>query len=125
MELKIIHLKSIKKFFIFGSALINAENLQNKSTAFSISKPKLSQIAKDSVNLSLSLAFGPLHHKYSPGGTLVHKKFKFFGVSGTRSLESTNTRGTTKVLGSNMTRTCFFFSNGKYCVSNFISLLLF
>ena len=41
---------------------------------------------------------------------MVHTKFKFHVVSGTRSLESTNMRGTTKVLlGSNLTRTCFFF----------------
>ena len=42
-------------------------------------------------------------------GILVHNELKFLRISGTLSLEATNTPGTAKVLGSNLTRT--FFSN--------------
>ena len=34
----------------------------------------------------------------------------------------TNTPGTAKVLGSNVTWTCFFFSNGKYSVPKKLSV---
>ena len=42
-------------------------------------------------------------------GTLVHNIFKFLRVCGTLSLEVMNTPGMANVLGSNLTRTCFFF----------------
>ena len=47
-------------------------------------------------------------HLYSCG-TLLHNEFKFICVSGTLSLEVTNTPGTAEVRGLNLTRTCFFF----------------
>ena len=41
--------------------------------------------------------------------TLFHNVFNFFSVPGQLSLEVANIPGTSKFLGSSLTRTCFFF----------------
>ena len=43
--------------------------------------------------------------------TLVQNELKFPSFSGALSLEITNMHGTAKTLSTNLTRTCFFFSN--------------
>ena len=48
-------------------------------------------------------------------GILVHYELKFLRISGTLSLEATNTPGTAKVLGSNLTRTFFFKQDNLPC----------
>ena len=43
---------------------------------------------------------------------IFHNVLKFLSVPGQLSLEVTNMPGTIKALGSNLTRTCFFFQTG-------------
>ena len=55
----------------------------------------------------------------TPGSTVVHNEFKFLTFACTLSREVTNMPGKAKVLGLNLTRTCFFCKRLKFRLKKF------